>query len=144
MFGKSNNTVSDAQIKVVTILGEDAVFEGHLTAKEAVRIDGTIKGDCACEKEFIVGQSGHITGNITEQNVIISGRVEGDIAASGKLELLSTGKLIGNITAKSLVVDENACFDGRCTMASTNTDSFVKNDPVSLLDAPEETNGKKR
>ena len=118
MFGRSNNTVSDAQIKVVTLLGEDAVFEGQLTAKEAVRIDGTIRGDCNCEKEFIVGQTGKITGNISAQNVIISGNVEGDIAASGKLELLSTGKLVGNITARSLVVDENACFDGRCTMTS--------------------------
>ena len=76
--------------------------EGDLRAPEAVRIDGTVNGNCTCEKELIIGKNGHVKGNISAQHVIISGRVEGDIAAQGKLELLSTGKLVGNISARSL------------------------------------------
>lgn len=130
MLGKnksnSNSLDSEAKVKVSTILGNGAVFEGDLNAPEAIRIDGTINGNCTCEKEVIIGKNGQIKGNISAQHVIISGRVDGDINALGKLELLSTGKITGNISARSLIIDEDACFDGRCTMTATQ-DSERKN-----------------
>ena len=39
-----------------TILGDGAVFEGDFKAPEAVRIDGTVNGNCTCEKELIIGE----------------------------------------------------------------------------------------
>ena len=88
MLGKNKSSASDtdARVKVGTILGDGTVFEGDLRAPEAVRIDGTVNGNCTCEKELIIGKNGHVKGNISAQHVIISGRVEGDIAAQGKLE----------------------------------------------------------
>ena len=128
MLGKSknNNVETEVKVKVSTILGDGAVFDGDLKAPEAIRIDGTINGNCTCEKEVVIGKNGHLKGNISAQNVVISGRVEGDINAMGKLELLSTGKLVGNISARSLVIDEDAFFDGRCTMTAAQ-DSVKKN-----------------
>ena len=32
-----------------------------------------------------------------------------------------TGKLIGDLTAKTLVIDENALFQGQCTMSNEKT-----------------------
>lgn len=121
MLGKNKNTayMDDAHAKVGTLIGEGAVFNGNLSAPEAIRIDGTVNGNCNCDKCLILGPQGQINGNIFAQCVIISGTVDGDISVEGKLELLSTGKLTGNISAKSLVIDENACFDGRCTMTTT-------------------------
>lgn len=116
MMGKNKNAATDARAKVGTLIGPGAVFDGNLTAPETVRVDGTVNGNCNCKGLLIVGVEGKINGDIMSQNVIISGKVDGDIVAHGKLELLSTGKLIGNITAKSLVIDEDACFEGRCTM----------------------------
>lgn len=118
MMGK-NKKEADARAKVGTLIGPGAVFNGNLSAPDTVRIDGTVNGNCNCQGLLIVGVEGKINGDIISQNVIISGKVDGDIQANGKLELLSTGKLIGNITAKSLVVDEDACFDGRCTMTTS-------------------------
>lgn len=115
---KNKNAAVDARAKVGTLIGKGAVFDGNFSAPETVRVDGTINGNLNCKELLIVGVEGKINGDITSQNVIISGRVDGDIVANGKLELLSTGKLVGNITARSLVVDEDACFDGRCTMTT--------------------------
>lgn len=115
---KNKNASVDARAKVGTLIGKGAVFDGNFSAPETVRVDGTINGNLNCKELLIVGVEGKINGDITSQNVIISGRVDGDIVANGKLELLSTGKLVGNITARSLVVDEDACFDGRCTMTT--------------------------
>lgn len=117
---KNKNSAIDARAKVGTLIGKGAVFDGNLSAPETVRVDGTLNGNCTCKEVLIVGVEGKINGDITSQNVIISGKVEGDIEAHGKLELLSTAKLVGNITARSLVIDEDACFDGRCTMTTNN------------------------
>ena len=125
---KNKNSGTDARAKVGTLIGKGAVFEGNLSAPETVRIDGTVNGNCTCKEVLIVGVDGKINGDIFSQNVIISGRVDGDIEAKGKLELLSTGKLTGNITARSIVVDEDACFDGRCTMTTNNADAKAGKD----------------
>lgn len=128
---KNKNSAADARAKVGTLIGKGAVFDGNLSAPETVRIDGTLNGNCNCKELLIVGVDGKINGDIISQNVIISGRVDGDIEAKGKLELLSTGKLVGNITARSLVVDEDACFDGRCTMTTNNADAKLGKDSGS-------------
>lgn len=119
--GKPATYVEDSKTRVSTLIGEGTVFNGNITSPETVRVDGTINGNCTCERKMIIGAEGQIKGNITAESVIISGKVEGDVNVSGKIEILSTGKLIGNIVAKSLVVDEDACFDGRCTMTSSTT-----------------------
>ena len=117
---KNANYAADART-VGTLIGAGAVFDGNLSAPETVRIDGTLNGNCDCKAQLIVGVEGVIKGDINAQNVLISGKVEGDIISGGKIELLSTGKIAGNITAKSLVIDEDACFDGRCSMTTTTT-----------------------
>ncbi len=143
MLGKSKNASSseDARTNVNTIIGEGAVFDGNLSAPETIRIDGIINGNCTCEKKLILGTSGQIKGNIYAQDIVISGKVDGDISATGKLELLSTGKLNGNIIAKSLVIDENATFDGRCTMAVSLPEHSSH---VSIDDKKEEKNDEKK
>ncbi len=122
MLGKTKSTTSsmEARTKVGTLIGEGAVFDGNLKAPETIRIDGRVNGNCTCEKELIIGPQGRIEGNVSAQNVIISGIVNGDISVHGKLELLSTGRIVGDIAARSLIIDEDAYFDGRCTMTTAN------------------------
>lgn len=151
---KNKNNAMELKAKIGTVIGPGAVFDGHFDTPESVRVDGTINGNCNCKELLIVGVEGKIKGDITSQNVIISGNVEGDIVAHGKLELLSTGKLVGNITARSLVVDEDACFDGRCTMTtaaaeSSATSMFDKDknkdkDKSSQSNASAESDAKKK
>lgn len=137
MLGKSKPTASTSTVetqtaKIGTIIGPGAVFKGDITAPEAIRIDGTLTGNCNCKGNLILGTEGQIKGNIKAQNVILSGKVVGDVDSSGKLELLSTGKLSGNITARSLVIDEDAFFDGRCAMVTNHAASLeIEEEPVT-------------
>ena len=121
MLRKSTPSASEANVKVDTLIGDGTVFDGNLTASDSIRIDGTINGNCSCDSTLVIGETGHVFGNITVQNIIISGEVKGDIIAKGKLEFLSTGRLTGNITANTLVIDEGAYFDGKCAMTSDNS-----------------------
>ena len=124
MLGKSKPATNTSAVetqtaKIGTIIGPGAVFKGDITAPEAIRIDGTLTGNCDCKGNLILGTEGQIKGNITAQSALISGRVDGDITVDGKMELLSTGRVVGDVSARSLVIDEDAFFDGRCTMAGS-------------------------
>ena len=122
---KELSYTDDSKAKISTLIGKDVVFDGNISAPESIRIDGTVNGNCECKAQLVIGESGLIKGDINAQNVLISGRVEGNISAYGKIEILSSGVLAGNIEAKALVIDEGACFDGRCTM--TNGDKGIGN-----------------
>ena len=121
MRGKNTDN-GRTQTTIGTLIGVGAVFDGNINAPETIRIDGTLNGDCTCQGNVILGTDGVIIGNITAQNVTLSGKVTGDIHTHGKLELFSTAKLAGNVTARSLIVDEDACFDGKCTMTTAQLD----------------------
>lgn len=119
MLAKNKNATTTTQTKIGTILGPGTVFNGDLTAPDMVRIDGTVNGNCNCDNNLVIGEEGIVNGDISADNIVISGKVKGNISAKGKLELYSTGKITGDLTARSLVIDENAYFEGRCTMTTT-------------------------
>lgn len=119
MIGKNKAAeITAGQEKIGTLIGTGAVFNGDIIVQETIRIDGTINGNCTIKGNLILGPEGNVTGNINAQNIMISGKVKGDIVSTGKLEILSTGRVAGDITARRLVIDEDAYFDGRCTMSS--------------------------
>ncbi len=119
MIGKNKTTETGySQEKISTLVGAGAVFNGDITVQDAMRVDGTVNGNCSCKGNFILGSAGVVEGNISAQDVVVSGQVTGDILSTGKLEILSTGRVKGDITARRLVIDEDAHFDGRCVMTS--------------------------
>ena len=111
---KENN---DAQYtKIKSIIGQDAVFEGTLHAKETTRVDGLIKGDVKIDTVLVLGITGKIVGNVHAATIMIGGTVEGDLVATEKITISGSGNVTGNIHTKKLVVDENAVFFGQCFM----------------------------
>ncbi|MBE5833686.1 MAG: polymer-forming cytoskeletal protein [Butyrivibrio sp.] len=110
-------TVETTVEQVVTIIGPGATIDGPLTTKDSTRIDGTVNGNTTISGSLIVGQGGKINGTVTAQNVFIAGEINGNISTvNGKVEISDTGKITGDITCKTIVIDENAVFQGKCTM----------------------------
>lgn len=104
--------------KINSIIGPDTLFEGNFTTKETTRIEGVIRGNIKAEGTLVIGSSGKVYGNVEAEHVIVGGLVEGDLVVNGKIEIIATGTIQGDITTKILVIDENAIFQGTCTMKS--------------------------
>lgn len=104
------------EIKVIAFLGNNTEFEGKLTFSDAVRIDGTFKGEIVSEGMLIVGESAMIHSEIRVSHVIISGEIHGNISASNRIEIHAPGKVYGNIFAPVVVIDQGAIFEGNCRM----------------------------
>ena len=138
MLGKK--TAEQVNAKISSIIGEDMVMEGKITAKEAVRIEGTMNGDVISEGTLVISITGKVTGNVKGSNIMVAGTIEGDLTSGGRTEVAASGKIYGNISTKSLIVDENAIFQGQCNMnAGTAEPALVQRKEIAEMTGGEET-----
>ncbi len=97
-------------------LGRDTEFEGKLSFRGAIRIDGHFTGEIFTEGTLIVGESAIIESDIHVSHIIISGEIRGNIMADNRIEVHAPGKVFGNIQAPTIVIEEGVIFEGNCKM----------------------------
>ncbi|MBO4555437.1 MAG: polymer-forming cytoskeletal protein [Elusimicrobiales bacterium] len=114
-----------------TIVGNEAYFQGTLTTKGSVLVDGRIEGSIFEAKTVSVGKNGKITGDINCEACCIGGEVRGNVTALESVELLAGALIQGDIKTKRMIMEEGAVFNGRCEMSSSPQradNSVQKND----------------
>jgi cytoskeletal protein CcmA (bactofilin family) len=109
---------------VVSVVGPEAYFQGTLTAKGSIRIDGKVEGGVSEAQAVVVGNGGRIIGDISCESAIVGGEVKGNISATKYTELLQTAKVTGDISTSRLVVEDGALFNGSTTMTREDTDDY--------------------
>ncbi len=122
-FGRGKGTIEadeaapvSAPNNLTAFIDQGSHFEGKLSFKDTVRIDGTFQGEISSENKLIVGESGEIEASIRSNSVVISGSVVGDITAKSVVVLHKTARVQGDVNTPSLVVEEGATFNGKLTM----------------------------
>ena len=103
---------------VDTVVGIDTIFEGTITSKTSLRVEGKIQGEVVCEGDITIGKEGHVEHSIKARNVTLAGTITGDVEAKEKLHILSSGKLSGNATMAALMIEEGAVFEGQSNMSN--------------------------
>ncbi len=116
---KTDMKKNDAEIKAY--MGEDTIFNGLLNYTGTVRIDGKFEGQVTTEDTLIIGETGHLTAEISAGTVICFGYVEGTVMASQKIEIHSTSKVVGSIKSPALHIEIGGVFDGTCDMTGKET-----------------------
>jgi cytoskeletal protein CcmA (bactofilin family) len=101
---------------LTAFIDQGSEFEGKLSFKDTVRIDGRFRGEISSENTLIVGESGEIEATITSNTISISGSVVGDVVAKQKVVIHKTGCVNGNIETPSLVIEEGAQLEGQIKM----------------------------
>src|SRR5574344_447573 len=92
------------------------IITGEITTEGDFRIDGTIDGTITSKGKIIIGDKGKFIGKIKAANVDIMGVVKGEIFVDNTLSLKSTGKIEGDIQTNILIIEQNAEFNGSCSM----------------------------
>jgi cytoskeletal protein CcmA (bactofilin family) len=101
---------------LTAFIDQGSEFEGKLSFKDTVRIDGHFKGEISSQNTLIVGETGEVEANIHSQTVVISGSVVGDVNAGRQLVVHKTGRLQGNVVTASVVIEEGAQVNGQIKM----------------------------
>jgi len=123
MFGGKKEPVRKNSEEIRTLIGEGCVFEGNLTISSSARIDGHVKGNVRGQGTLVIGESGHIEGDIESSELIIYGKVTGNVKTP-RLYLKEGAHLNGDIQTDTLVIEEGAVYNGRCQMGMAR-ESFV-------------------
>ncbi len=108
---------------LTAFIDQGSEFEGKLSFRDTVRIDGRFQGEISSENTLIVGESGEIQANIDSNTVIVSGTVVGNIKAARKVVLHKTSNVDGDIDTASLIVEDGATLRGRVKMVSKRAES---------------------
>ncbi len=101
--------------KIKTVLGKNTYFNGNLSFKDSLKINGNFIGNIKVTGQgaLIIGSTSTVQANIIANTIVIMGTVKGDVIAQEKVEMLSTGRLFGNIKSKKIKISDGAIFKGR-------------------------------
>ena len=95
-----------------TAISNSTEIIGHITAKEHLIINGTVKGNIQIENyNLIIGPSGKVEGDVKAHNVKVRGHLRGEINAKGTVEITKEANFSGNIRSEGISVEEGAYFD---------------------------------
>lgn len=99
-----------------TVIGNEAYFQGTLTAKGSLRIDGRVDGSVVDAKIVTIGKSGKVKGDISCEICYICGEVKGNITALDHIEALAGSRVDGDMRSPRIMLEEGALFNGNCSM----------------------------
>ena len=114
-----------------TVIGHEAYFQGTLTAKGSLRVDGRIDGSIVDAKLVTIGHAGKIKGDISCDVCSVSGDVAGNISALNHIELLSGSKVTGDLRAPKIHIEEGAVFNGNCSMTGLKSPRIENSEKVA-------------
>ncbi len=122
-------------------LDSGSTFEGQLEFEQTFRIDGHFRGKIRSAGDLIVGQKGHVEGEIDVGRAVLAGQVSGTIRASRKVEIQVGARIHAEIYTPALVVQEGARLDGSCKMdlSTSSTGSPPVKEPSASPSAPRVT-----
>ena len=95
----------------VTIISEDIVVNGNISARRPICLEGTVEGDLIGD-QVIIGKAGAVTGSITANEVEVHGRVLGSIR-SKSVTLFKTAHVEGDILHQGIGIEMGTHYDGR-------------------------------
>ncbi len=123
----TSSSASDDAGGLTAFIDQGSSFEGKLSFKDTVRIDGHFSGEISSENTLVIGETGEIEANIESQTVIVSGTIHGDVIAGRRVVLNKTAHVAGNIETPSIVVEDGAVLNGRVTMKVGGTSAAKAN-----------------
>jgi len=119
----STSSSSSASGGLTAFIDQGSEFEGKLSFRDTVRIDGRFHGEITSENTLIVGESGEIDAEIRSKTVVVSGTVHGNVIAEAKVVLHKSARVEGDIQTPSIVVEEGAMITGKISMGAPGSKS---------------------
>ncbi len=111
--------VTNGDAQSVNMLGAGTTIKGDIQSNGDFRIDGTLIGSINSKGKIVIGQTGHVEGEMNCRNADVSGQVKAQIIVAELLTLKASAKLAGEITTSKLSIEPGARFSGTCNMSES-------------------------
>ncbi|MFP6641769.1 MAG: polymer-forming cytoskeletal protein [Myxococcota bacterium] len=117
-------------------IDQGSEFEGKLSFRDTVRIDGHFRGEICSENTLVVGETGEIEADVASGKVVICGSLVGNVQAAASIVLHKTARVQGDLSTPSLVIEEGAVFNGRLEMTTPSAPVEQPDDELAPYDDP--------
>lgn len=118
----------------VTIISEDIVINGNISAQRPVCLEGTVEGDLKGD-QVIIGKAGAVTGSIVANAVEVHGRVLGSIQSKSVM-LYKTAHVEGDIVHQGIGIEMGTHYDGRLKWDGGQDAKISQFDPAYAAPKP--------
>jgi len=132
-WGRKQGNEQAAAGEIENILGAASEVRGDLKGDRGFRIDGKVAGNIESGGPVVIGETGHVRGNVQGTDVIVVGKVDGNVTASGHLDVGPKGRVVGDVTARSMRIESGGVFRGTSAMGGSG-----EADESEDSDSPEE------
>lgn len=119
-------------------IDQGSEFEGKLSFRDTVRIDGNFRGEIRSENTLVVGETGEIEADVVSGKVVICGSLVGNVQAETGIVLHKTARVQGDLSTPSLVMEEGAVFNGRLEMTTPSAPARQPDDELQSYGDPGE------
>ena len=101
-----------------TLLGPGTEYQGKLTFKGQVRIEGRFSGEIESDGKLVLGRNAEVDANIRVHELEVQGTLRGDILVEKRTILYRTAKLYAALTTPLLTMEEGALLQGALQMGT--------------------------
>src|SRR5580700_450706 len=92
-------------------IGAGVELKGNVEVPGAASVDGKFEGTLKA-KNLIVGQTGHVSGQISVETAEVRGTVDDNLTVVSRLVLRATGSISGKISYSKIMVEEGGTLSG--------------------------------
>ena len=110
----SPETSAPSASALVHSIASGCSFEGLLTFRGAVQIDGELVGEVIAEGTLRLGVTARARARIEVDELIVDGELVGDVVARRRIELSPSARVSGSLEAPLLSLADGCIFSGRC------------------------------
>ncbi len=107
----------ESNTRSVSYIGPSLEFTGDIRVKEALIIEGQIKGSVTCtERRLTIGKQGRVEGEVHAEEVEVRGNVEGDVHGYERIRLHSSASVTGTLHCRRIIMEDGAELNGSVDM----------------------------
>ena len=106
-------------------IGAGVEFKGEMAVPGCATVDGKFEGVLKA-KSLVVGQSGHVSGQISVETAEVRGTVGDNLTVQSKLVVRASGSISGAISYSKIIVEEGGELAGTIEkLAATEADKKI-------------------
>jgi len=119
------------------LLGAGTEYNGRLSFKGTVRVDGRFAGDIISEGKLILGKDAHVEGTVRVSELVVHGVLRGEVIVTRRSVLHQTARIHANLATALLIMEEGAELHGNLCMGASVEEMAAL--PAPVLSASKET-----
>lgn len=113
--------------QIESLIANGVTIKGNIISQGSMRVDGFVDGKMEIKGDLIIGENGHVKGELQAENAMLAGKVEGSLIVRQRCQIGETGLMIGDITCSVLSIEEGGTLNGASKM------NYNKNSSDTLL-----------